>query len=60
MKRWRFKSCPRCNGDTFIDNDIDGWYEHCLMCGHTRDLPAEAVAHVAASAQAKKKTGSGA
>ncbi len=43
MKMWRFKSCPRCNGDTFIDSDIDGWYEHCLMCGHSRDLPAEAV-----------------
>ena len=41
---WRLKGCPRCGGDTFIDNDVDGWHEHCLMCGHTRDLPAVVIA----------------
>ena len=44
MKMWRFKSCSRCGGDTYVDGDAGGWYEHCLMCGHTRDLPAEAIA----------------
>ncbi|KKN30529.1 hypothetical protein LCGC14_0833140 [marine sediment metagenome] len=38
---WRLKHCSRCGGDTFVESDIDGcWYEHCLMCGYTRDLPA--------------------
>jgi len=42
---WRLKGCPRCGGDTFVESDIDGcWYEHCLMCGYTRDLPAMVVA----------------
>lgn len=31
---WRFKACPRCGGDNFIDRDRDGWYEQCLQCGH--------------------------
>jgi len=38
MVKWRFKACPRCNGDVFIDSDIDGWYEQCLMCSFRRDL----------------------
>ena len=32
------KACPRCEGDTFVDSDVDGWYEQCLMCGHRREL----------------------
>ncbi len=59
MKMWRFKSCPRCSGDTFIDSDSDGWHEHCLMCGHTRDLPAEAVAKSPADAVDRNRTSSG-
>ncbi len=38
MPRWRLKACPRCSGDSFIDSDVDGWYEQCLMCGHRREL----------------------
>ncbi len=59
MKMWRFKSCPRCSGDTFIDSDVDGWYEHCLMCGHSRDLPAEAVGKSPAAAGNRDRTDSG-
>lgn len=58
MKMWRFKNCPRCSGDTFIDSDFDGWHEHCLMCGYTRDLPAEAVAKSTATAGDRDRTGS--
>jgi hypothetical protein len=33
-------SCPRCNkGEVFLDRDQYGWYECCLQCGYTRDLP---------------------
>ena len=32
------KSCPKCNGDVFVEKDISGWYERCLQCGYDRDL----------------------
>ena len=38
MVMWKTKSCPRCGGDTFIDSDMDGWYEQCLQCSHRLEL----------------------
>jgi len=38
MAWWKFKSCPRCDGDMFIDRDLYGWYEQCIQCGYARDL----------------------
>jgi len=39
MTWWNFKSCPRCNGDMFIDKDLYyGWYEQCIMCGYVYEL----------------------
>jgi len=38
MPMWRMKACPRCGGDSYIDRDMDGWYEQCLMCSHRREL----------------------
>ena len=38
MVRWKLKSCPRCAGDIFIAEDLDGWYEHCLQCSYRREL----------------------
>ena len=35
---WKLKSCPKCGGDIFLENDMIGWYEHCLQCGFNRDL----------------------
>jgi len=35
---WKFKSCPRCGGDVFLDKDQYSWCEHCVQCGHVRDL----------------------
>ena len=35
---WRFKGCPKCGGDLFIDYDVNGWYEECLQCGYLHDL----------------------
>jgi len=40
---WRFRSCPRCKGDIFIDRDYLGWYEHCLQCGYQHDLKVSDV-----------------
>ena len=34
MVMWKFKSCPRCGGDIFVDRDLDGWREQCLQCGY--------------------------
>lgn len=32
------KSCPRCRGDLFLDNDSCGWHLVCLQCGHRKYL----------------------
>jgi len=34
----KIKSCPRCAGDVYIDEDIYGWYEECYQCGYLRFL----------------------
>lgn len=41
MKRGGFvrkARCPKCGGNIYVDNDIEGWYEECLQCGHTTEL----------------------
>ena len=43
MAIWKLKSCPRCQGDIYLDKDEDGWREHCLQCGHIRYLYATAT-----------------
>jgi hypothetical protein len=45
----RIRGCTHCkNGEMFIDRDMYGWYECCLQCGYSHDLPeiaqSEAVA----------------
>jgi hypothetical protein len=35
---WKFKSCPKCAGDLFVDWDRHGWYVECLQCGYLSDL----------------------
>ncbi len=35
---WKFKSCPKCEGDLFVDWDMNGWYVQCLQCGYLSDL----------------------
>jgi len=35
---WKFKSCPKCAGDLFVDSDMNGWYVECLQCGYLSDL----------------------
>lgn len=38
MVMWKLKTCPRCQGDLFLDKDLDGWYQQCLQCGYRRPL----------------------
>jgi ribosomal protein S27AE len=35
---WKLKGCPRCGGDTFLDRDLDSWYEQCLQCSYRHEL----------------------
>jgi ribosomal protein S27AE len=44
MTMWKMRNCPRCQGDLFIDKDLDGWYEQCLQCGYRREMRAIAEA----------------
>ncbi len=38
MTMWKLRTCPRCQGDLFVDKDFDGWYEQCLQCGYRREM----------------------
>ena len=29
-----FKTCPKCQGDMYLDRDSYGTYRKCLQCGH--------------------------
>ncbi len=38
MTNWRLRSCPRCGGDLFVENDVDRrWLEQCLQCAYHRE-----------------------
>jgi DNA-directed RNA polymerase subunit M/transcription elongation factor TFIIS len=39
----RFKACPRCNGDLYLDSDYYGYFLGCIQCGHTLDKSQEAL-----------------
>jgi ribosomal protein S27AE len=30
--------CPKCGGNVYLENDMDGWYEECLQCGYMTEL----------------------
>lgn len=45
MVMWKFRSCPRCGGDIFIDRDADGWYKECLQCGSLHHMPSTIKVH---------------
>ena len=34
----KFRGCPRCHGDIFLDKDDYGWYQKCLQCGFESEL----------------------
>ncbi len=38
MTMWKLKTCPRCQGDLFVDKDMDGWFQQCLQCGYRREM----------------------
>jgi hypothetical protein len=36
--------CPKCGGNIFFDRDFYGWFEKCICCGWSRDLPGIVLA----------------
>jgi hypothetical protein len=38
MAVWKLKSCPRCNGDLFVQREVEEWFECCLLCGYERNV----------------------
>ena len=57
MVTWKFKGCPRCKGDIFIDQETDGWYEHCLLCGYVREIKSAAFVSKDKGGVEKKESG---
>ncbi len=39
----KFKVCPRCHGDLYLNEDIFGKYVNCLQCGYLKDLETPAL-----------------
>jgi len=54
MVTWKFKGCPRCKGDIFIDQETDGYYEHCLLCGYVREIETVTLASKGKSSTEKE------
>lgn len=38
----RFKACPKCAGDLYVNQDIHGKFVNCLQCGYLKDVTEEA------------------
>ena len=34
----KFKSCPKCSGDLYLNRDCYGSYLNCFQCGYIKDL----------------------
>ena len=41
MEMIRFKACPKCGGDLYVNKDIHGDFLNCLQCGYLKDLTEE-------------------
>jgi ribosomal protein S27AE len=50
MTEWKLKSCPRCGGDIYLEEDNDDCYARCLQCGYAKLLPALPAGHYSPSA----------
>lgn len=51
---WRFKGCPKCQGDILLDHEHNRWHELCLQCGFRRGL--QNLVEVQAPAKIEKGT----
>ena len=37
----KFKGCPKCHGDLYLNEDMYGKYLNCLQCGYVKDVVDE-------------------
>jgi hypothetical protein len=37
----KIHGCKKCQGALVLDKDEFGWYEQCIQCGYTADIPLE-------------------
>jgi hypothetical protein len=37
----KIHGCKKCQGTLVLDKDEFGWYEQCMQCGYTRDIPLD-------------------
>ena len=37
----KLHACKKCQGALILDKDEFGWYEECIQCGYTRDIPLD-------------------
>lgn len=37
----KFKGCPKCRGDLYLNQDIYGKYYNCMQCGYVKDLTGQ-------------------
>lgn len=54
MRTWRLEGCPKCKGFLMLEEDTHGFYEQCLQCGYTHDIP-EMVKQNVKQAERKEK-----
>ncbi|MBM3131975.1 MAG: hypothetical protein FJZ95_02935 [Chloroflexi bacterium] len=40
---FKIKGCPRCRGDIFVENALEGLCELCLQCGYRHEHSAYRV-----------------
>lgn len=40
IKKFWFKSCPKCHGDLVLEQDRWGSYRICIQCGYSQEMPA--------------------
>lgn len=33
------KTCPKCGGNIYLESDSFGWYEKCLQCCRSWEVP---------------------
>jgi hypothetical protein len=37
----KLHGCKKCQGTLILEKDEFGWYEECMQCGYSRDLPLD-------------------
>jgi len=53
---WRYKNCPRCRGDIYIDEDMDRAYLKCLQCGYEREFNKKLLVRKGSSLVVERET----